>query len=65
MSKHKGLLRIFSSLTKAQPTFKISPLEDPTPRQKNLLDAWLKQAGRRRGPDPPGGIIRSGASPRD
>jgi predicted metalloprotease with PDZ domain len=28
--------------TKAQPTFKIAPLENWTPRQKALLDAWLK-----------------------
>lgn len=28
--------------TKIQPMFKIAPLEKPTPRQKALLDAWLK-----------------------
>lgn len=28
--------------TKSQPSFKITPLPDPTERQKALLDAWLK-----------------------
>ncbi len=27
---------------KSEPTYRITPLEDPTPAQKALLDAWLK-----------------------